>query len=47
MSGSTAWTREQEDANLMELALSQAEAAVRLGQTPFGAVVLDAERSVA
>ena len=35
-------TEKQDDAHFMELALSQAETAVGLGQTPFGAVVLDA-----
>jgi tRNA(adenine34) deaminase len=42
MSAATDWTQEQRDAHFMELALSQAETAVSRGQTPFGAVVLDA-----
>jgi hypothetical protein len=36
---------EQRDAHFMELALSQPETAVRIGQTPFGAVVLDPDGS--
>ena len=31
------------DTHFMELALRQAEAALSAGQTPFGAVVVDAE----
>src|SRR5262245_45751920 len=36
-------TRDQQDVDSMELALRQAQAAVSAGQTPFGAVVLDAQ----
>ena len=43
MSPPTDSPQEQRDAHFMELALSQAEAAVAMGQTPFGAVVLDSE----
>jgi tRNA(adenine34) deaminase len=43
MSAMTDWTQEQRDAHFMELALSQAEAAVSLGQTPFVAVAVDQE----
>jgi tRNA(adenine34) deaminase len=46
MSATTDWTQEQRDAHFMELALSQAETAVGMGQTPFGAVVLDPEGSL-
>jgi tRNA(adenine34) deaminase len=46
MNASTGWTQEQRDAHFMELALRQAEAALRTGQTPFGAVVLDQEGTV-
>lgn len=43
MSATTDWTQEQQDAHFMELALRQAETAVSMGQTPFGAVILDPE----
>jgi tRNA(adenine34) deaminase len=43
MSGTTERTQDQLDAQFMELALRQAEAAIREGQTPFGAVVLDVQ----
>jgi tRNA(adenine34) deaminase len=36
-------TQEERDGHFMRLALAQAEAAVQMGQTPFGAVVLDRE----
>src|SRR5262245_807315 len=36
-------TQEQIDAHFMELALRQSELAIGAGQTPFGAVVLDAQ----
>jgi tRNA(Arg) A34 adenosine deaminase TadA len=43
MSADNNWSQEQQDAHFMDLALRQAEAAARTGQTPFGAVVLDPE----
>jgi tRNA(adenine34) deaminase len=46
MRPTTDWTHDQRDAHFMELALSQAETAVRMGQTPFGAVVVDADGNV-
>lgn len=46
MSAITEWRQEQRDAHFMELALRQAEAALRMGQTPFGAVVLDQDDTV-
>jgi tRNA(adenine34) deaminase len=42
MTAAADWTPEQRDAHFMGLALSHAETAVSRGQTPFGAVVLDA-----
>jgi tRNA(adenine34) deaminase len=41
MSPTTGRTQEQQDAHFMELALRQAETAVSMGQTPFGAVIVD------
>ena len=43
MSGTTEWTQERQDAHFMELALSLAQTAARMGQTPFGAVVVDSQ----
>jgi tRNA(adenine34) deaminase len=43
MSAATDRTPGQLDAHFMELALRQAETAVSAGQTPFGAVLLDAQ----
>jgi len=41
MSSISPTTQEEKDAHFMRLALRQAETAVSLGQTPFGAVVVD------
>ena len=41
MSSISPTTQEEKDARFMRLALQQAETAVSLGQTPFGAVVVD------
>jgi tRNA(Arg) A34 adenosine deaminase TadA len=38
--------REQQDAHFMDLALRQAEAAASMGQTPFGAVVVNRDGSL-
>lgn len=46
MSATTERTQGRLDAHFMELALRQAETAVTAGQTPFGAVVLDAQGSL-
>lgn len=41
MSSTTEKSREQRDTLFMELALKQAEIAITMGQTPFGAIVVD------
>ena len=43
MSAGRSGSPDPQDAHFMELALSEAEAAARVGQTPFGAVIVDRE----